>query len=137
MLLDLRPEDFQALKARWAKSGGIVSVGNDIQRTRVWLKYCYDADLIDRPVRVGPQFKRATKKIQRMHKAKQVAECGKKLFEAAEIRGLLATASPPLKAMILLAVNGGLGNSDVANLPVSHRQTRLDRFPSTEDGCCS
>ncbi len=39
------------------------------------------------------------------------------MFEAAEIRKLLGEAKQPLKAMILLAVNGGLGQSDLALLP--------------------
>ncbi len=42
------------------------------------------------------------------------------MFEAAEIRAMLAVASVPLKAMILLGINCGFGNTDVANLCVKH-----------------
>ena len=39
------------------------------------------------------------------------------MFEAAELRSLLDSAEQPLKAMILLAINCGFGQSDLANLP--------------------
>ncbi len=118
-VLDLRAEDFEGLKAKWAKSLGIVAVGGEIQRTRVWLKYLYDAGLIDRPVRVGPLFKRADKKTMRKYRASQVLERGKKMFEAADILALLEKAGSALKAMILLGINAGMGNADVAGLPLA------------------
>ena len=42
------------------------------------------------------------------------------MFEAAEIRAMLAAASGLLKAMILLGINCGFGNTDVANLRFKH-----------------
>ncbi|CAN5325491.1 hypothetical protein BH10PLA2_BH10PLA2_20180 [soil metagenome] len=41
------------------------------------------------------------------------------MFQAEEIRKLLAMAGQPLKAMILLGINCGYGNSDVGTLPLS------------------
>jgi integrase len=41
------------------------------------------------------------------------------MFEAEEIRQMLAAASPQLKAMILLGINAGLGNTDCGRLPLS------------------
>ncbi len=38
------------------------------------------------------------------------------MFEAAEIRAMLAAAPLPLKAMILLGINCGFGNTDVADI---------------------
>ena len=40
------------------------------------------------------------------------------MFEAAELKAILDKAVMPLKAMILLGINAGLGNSDIANLPI-------------------
>jgi integrase len=42
------------------------------------------------------------------------------MFEAAEIRVMLAAAPAALKAMILLGINCGFGNTDVANLTVKN-----------------
>jgi integrase len=41
------------------------------------------------------------------------------MMEAADVNRLLDTAAPQLKAMILLAVNCGFGNSDCGTLPMS------------------
>jgi integrase len=54
-------------------------------------------------------------KTMRLHRAKQ----GAKLFTADEVRRLVVAAGVPLKAMLLLGVNCGFGNSDCGNLPQS------------------
>ncbi len=41
---------------------------------------------------------------------------GKKMIDAGEIQKLLNAATLPLRAMILLGINAGMGNSDCANL---------------------
>jgi integrase len=92
-----------------------VQLGNEIQRVRTVFKYGYEAGLIDKPMRFSSEFKKPSKSVLRKHRATN----GHRLFMAAEIRSLLAAASPQLKAMILLGVNGGFGNADVASLPKS------------------
>jgi integrase len=116
---DLRAEDFEEYRAKVAKNWGLVATSNEVNRVRVVFKYAYDSDLLSRPLKFGPQFKRVPKKASKKHKAKHVAEHGKKLLEAADIRSLIDEASPPMKAMILLAINTGMGNSDVGHLPLS------------------
>ena len=44
---DLRSDDFEALRADIAKTRAAVSIGNEIQRTRIVFKYAYDAGLIE------------------------------------------------------------------------------------------
>ena len=112
---DLRTEDFGRFRAELAKVRGPVALGNEIQRVRTVFKYGYDAGLIDKPVRFGPEFKKPSAKTMRL--ARQAN--GDRMIEAADIRRLLEAASTPLRAMILLAVNCGLGNTDVAELPMS------------------
>src|SRR4051794_8685869 len=85
-----------------------------VQYSRSVFKHGFDATLIDRPVRFGPGFARPTKKTLRVHRAAQ----GVKLFTAEEVRQLLDAAGTPMKAMILLAINAGYGNSDCGNLPL-------------------
>jgi len=41
------------------------------------------------------------------------------MFEANDLRKIIDKAGVPMKAMILLGINCGLGNSDVANLPIT------------------
>src|SRR5262249_20129152 len=88
---------------------------NDIQRVRSVFKHAFEAGLIDRPVRFGPGFRRPSKKVLRLERARK----GPRMFEADEIRRMLAAAGPQLKAMILLGVNCGYGNADCGTLPLS------------------
>jgi integrase len=116
VVADLTADDFAGLRAEFSKSNGPVSLGNFIQRVRVAFKYAYDADLIPEPVKYGPMFKRPSKKALRIQRSKTAA----KLFTADDVRLLIDGATPQLKAMILLAVNAGLGNNDCATLERRH-----------------
>ena len=53
------------------------------------------------------------------------------MFEAADVRQILADAKQPLKAMVLLAVNCGFGQTDLARLPVASvdLDTRMIDYP--------
>lgn len=129
---DLAPDDFSTLRNKLAKKWGPVTLGNVIQRMRVFFKYAWDNDLIDRPVRYGQGFKRPSRKVVRIDRAKK----GPKLFSADEIRRLLASAGTSMRAMILLGINGGLGNADCGHLPLSavNLETGLIDFPRPKTG---
>ena len=78
-------------------------------------RHGYEAGLIDKPVRYGPDFKRPSRKVLRKARAAK----GPRMFEAADLRKMVAAAGVQLKAMILLGVNCGHGNADVGTLPLS------------------
>jgi integrase len=115
LVADLRPADFADLRKRMASKWGCHRLRDQIQQVRSLFKFAYDSELIDRPVRFGPGFARPSKGEVRRHRAK----AGPKLFTADQIRALLAAANPRLRAMILLGINAGFGNSDVGHLPLS------------------
>jgi integrase len=115
LVVDLGPDDFSSLWDRLAKRWGPVRLGNVVQYVRTVFKYAYDSDLIDRPTRFGPTFKKPTRKTLRIHRAKS----GAKLFTADEVRRLIDHAGQPMKAMFLLAINCGFGNADCGRLPLS------------------
>jgi integrase len=115
LIADIDPDDFAALRTRMAEKWGAHRLGKNIQFVRCAFKYAYESGLLDRPARFGPGFKRPSKKTLRLHRAKQ----GVKLFTADEIRRLLAAATVQMKAMILLGINAGLGNSDCGNLTLA------------------
>ena len=112
----LTAADFERLRAVLAKRYGPVRLGNVIQRIRSVFKYAFDSDLIDKPVKFGPGFKRPNKKTLRLARAAK----GSRVFSRVEIHALLKAAKQPLRAMILLAMNGGLGNSDCASMSLDH-----------------
>ncbi len=86
-----------------------------MQIVRCVFRFAADEDLIDKPVKFGKSFKRPSKKTMRLQRAKN----GKRMFEAEELRNIIAAASRPLRAMILLACNTGFGNNDISSLPLS------------------
>src|SRR5262249_36079489 len=71
LVTDLTPDDFAALRKRLAKKFGLHGLGVRIQCARSVFKYAFDAEMIDRPIRFGPGFKRPSKKTLRLHRAEQ------------------------------------------------------------------
>lgn len=112
----LKPADFAKLRSDISKTRGIVALGNEIQRIRSVFKFAREAELIEKAMNFGPNFEKPDKRALRIHRQKQQREHGKRMFEAAEIRTILATAGQPMKAMILLGANCGFGNSDCGQL---------------------
>ena len=120
LVSDLTPDDFGRLRAHLAKTRGPVALGNEIGRVRSMFKFAYEAQLIDKPVRFGPEFSKPSRKAVRV--ARRAA--GIKMYEAAEINALLGAAKPQMRAMILLGINCGLGNTDVGQLARSNLSLR-------------
>jgi hypothetical protein len=112
---NLAAEDFEALREALAKRYGPVRLGNEIQKVRTVFKDAYDSGLTEKSIRYGPQFKRPSASVMRQHRA----QAGERMLEADELRRLLEAAPVPLKVMLLLGINAGFGNHEVATLPVS------------------
>lgn len=111
---DLDAKDFSAFRAHLAGIRSPVALANEIQRVRSVFKFGYDAGLLDKPVRYGPDFVKPSRRTIRLARAARSA----RFFTAAESRRLLQAASPKLRAMICLALNAGFGNTDVSSLPI-------------------
>jgi integrase len=111
---NLASDDFESLRATLGQARNPVSLKVEMQRVRSIFKHAYDAGLVDRPVRFGPTFKSPSRRvIQKNRQSKR------RMFEDHEIRQMINASSPQLRAMILLGINCGYGNSDCANLPKS------------------
>jgi integrase len=112
---DLVADDFGRYRAQIARHWGPVRLATEVQRVRSIFKHGFESGLLDKSVRFGPDFKKPSAKVLRKNRA----DAGPRMFEREEVLALLAVAGPNLKAMILLAINGGLGNNDLATLPFS------------------
>jgi integrase len=115
LVVDLGPDDFAALRKRMTNKWGPRRVGKMIQCVRCAFKHALDSRLITTAVHFGPEFKQPSKKVLRLLRTKK----GANTFTAEEIRRLIDAADMPLRAMILLGINCGLGNSDCARLPIT------------------
>jgi integrase len=120
LVADLDPEDFAALRGMMARKRGPVTLGNVIQRLRVVFRFAADNGLIDRPACYGQGFKRPSRKVVRIDRARK----GPKLFTADEMPRLLDAAGVTMKAMILLGINCGFGNADCGHLPLDDAQAK-------------
>jgi len=114
LVSDLRPDDFARLRQAMAATWGPLRLKAEIVRSRVPFNWAYKSGLLERPVLFGEEFSVPSLSVIRRHKA----ERGPRTFTADELRRLVAAASQPLKAMILLGVNCGYGNNDIARLPL-------------------
>ncbi len=110
-------DDFANYRAKLGDGKGVKTLGTAVRMCRMVFGFAYDLELIERPVRFGKAFKEPTKKSHRVERARKQREHGLKMFEAAEIQTLLAEATDNMRAMILLAINSGMGASDISALP--------------------
>ena len=121
----LTPNDFAKLRERFSKGVGLVSLGNDIQRSRVIFNFAFKNEMIDRPVRMGLSFSKPSKKSVRKEKQTKPA----KVFAIDELVTIFNAAKPQMKCFMLLALNGGLGPSDLGQLEAKHIKAGWVRFP--------
>ena len=129
--IDLGPDDFAKVRRKLSKTFGPTGLGNEIQRIRTIFKWAFESELIDRPTRFGPDFKKPNRKAMRTARHAN----GQRMLEANEIRLIFKSASDHMKAMTLLGVNAGLGNTDIGRLPISAldlRQGMVD-LPASEN----
>ena len=129
---DLQSDDFEKLRTQIGKTRGPVALSNEIGRARVIFKYAADNRLIPLSVPYGQNFRKPSRKALRIERAKR----GIRIFEADEIKRLIAKASIPMKAMILLGINAGLGQSDLSQLPKSaiNLETGWLNYPRPKTG---
>ncbi len=127
LVSDLVPDDFQQYRQSVIRHGlngktkglGAHALTRCITVIRSIFKYAYEIDLIDKPMKYGKGLEKPSVRAKR--KAQRSAELanGKRLFSPSQVRAMLEAANAPLRAMILLGINGGFGNADCARLPIS------------------
>ena len=133
----LKPMDFANVKQKLeAEDIGPVRIGNIVNGFRQIFKFACDFELIDRPLNFGPDFRKPSKKQVKKHRNTQ--DRGERVFTPQQVKQLISEAkSPQLKAAILLAVNCGLGNTDVASLERSRIdfEARELNYPRPKTAC--
>lgn len=118
LLSDITPVDLSRYRAKLAEKRGPVALGNEVGRVRVVLNYAYHSGLVSAPILLGTGFRKPSQKTIREHRQAKPP----RLFTALEIRTLLDNASEPLRTMILLGINCGLGQAEISEMP----QTAID-----------
>jgi integrase len=112
---DIDGSDFEKFRAKLAVNLGPVALANEIQRVRTIFKYAFDNKLADKPTHFGDSFSKPSRKVLRQAREAK----GSRMIEAIDLRKILDESPQPLKSWVLLAVNCGFGQSDIAALPLS------------------
>ena len=113
LVSDLDAGDFEQFRRVLARGWSPVTLANEIRRIRVVFRYAEQNQLVPMPIRYGSEFKPPPRRVLRKERHAK----GLRMFEAKELKAILDAADVPLKAMILLGINAGLGNYDITCLP--------------------
>ncbi|MCA8994751.1 MAG: tyrosine-type recombinase/integrase [Planctomycetaceae bacterium] len=111
----IRPLEFGRFRTKLAKKYASSRVAKTVTVCRMIFRWGYESEILDKLPRFGPDFKATTKRAQRISKAAN----GPKFLANQTIQKLLEHADPNFKTMILLGINAGFGNTDIANLKQS------------------
>lgn len=109
-LRSLTRQDAESLRERLCRGVGAQSQLDAITQTRVVFKWGFDQEVLGVPFHLW--IRGVDKRVMKRYRATRP----RRTFSAEEIRQLLDQANPQLRAMILLAINCGFGNTDVADL---------------------
>lgn len=115
-LTELTTEHFALFKADVASRRNLVSVGNEVTRVKTIFKWLLSEDKIDRLPNFGKTFVRPKKSDVREYKFNK----GRSTFTRTEVLALISELGIHERAMCLLAINAGFGNSDLAKLQLDH-----------------
>ena len=116
---DLTPQDFGHLRDIISEGKRPKTVHNLITRIMAIINFSNKNGFTDRPIVTGAYFEKPSADELRKDRANQ-DHGGVLMLEANQIRDVLAQARPNIKAMILLGINVGMGNEDVARLEFRH-----------------
>jgi integrase len=117
----LGPTDFARLRASFQKTHkSLSSLKGDIRKSKVFFNWAVADGLLDHLPRFGDAFKPPTQSALERERESR----GEKVVTAEEARAVLSTAGPRLKAMVLLGLNCGYGNTDCIKLVASKLDLR-------------
>ncbi len=114
LVTDITPSDLADLRAKLAEGVGLVTLGNRVRQIRTVFKFASDHDLIERPVKFGTLFKTPAKRLLRADRQAKPL----RMFAASELRAILTECKGSLRAMVLLGINCGFGQTDCSSLPI-------------------
>ena len=109
----LGPRDFQRLRADLQKTHkSLFTIQADIPKIKVYFSWAERQGYINRVPRYGDAMARPSRAALERERSQQPAH----VYTAEQLRKALVVASPTMKAMVLLGVNCGFGNTDCASL---------------------
>jgi integrase len=109
----LTDDDFERLRTSMAQRLGCVALNVEIGVVRSIFQLGQRKGMVSRKINFAECFERPPAKVLRMHRD---AQKQRRQFTPAEVRALLAAATPNAKVMILLGIQAGFGNTETTLL---------------------
>jgi integrase len=106
----LYPVDFAKLRARLAKTNGLVRLANEVTRVKVIFKWAREQKLIRELPSYG-EFECPRPDLLKKHR-----KGNPKRFSSDEVRRILAAADVRMRAMLMLGIGNALGTNDIVQL---------------------
>jgi integrase len=117
LVKELGPDDFEALGYSYPKKWKLRRRKREITTVRAVFRYALKKEKIER-LRFGTFEAPSTEAIDAERNMKECAN-GDRAFTPKQLRDIIHAAPVPFRAMVLLGVNCGYGNTDIATLPLS------------------
>ncbi len=114
----LGPASFGAYMDSWPKKWSPGRIGREVRQTTVVLRYCVRDEILTAAPNYGNLFRQPSARVMRLAKAEKRLLHGKQEFGPNAIRAMVSAVPAPWGAMILLGINCGFGNTDLAELPM-------------------
>ena len=127
---ELSPICFDRLIDIVSSSWGPTRIAKFVSHTKSIFVWAEKAEVINRKPNFGPDF------MQPPYRARREARRHQEIYTKQEVRKLLGRADVAMTAMILLGLNGAMGNEDIAAFEFDHynRKRKVIDYPRPKTG---
>lgn len=125
----LTPNDFARLRSELAKRVALSTVLITIQRCRVFFAWALKNNHIRAKANFGSGFDKPT--AMSLEREKQ--ERPVRFYSIEDLTTLYKAATPQMRCLMLLGLNGGFGNKDIGTMEAKHIQDGWIRFTRSKN----
>lgn len=125
----MEPDDFGILKLRLTEGVSVQTAANRIRLARIIFRFAEQDGLIQGRVKFGSQFKITGRKLIRRERQANQQKHGIRMFEPGQVHDLMRAANAQWRAMILLGINCGYGNTDLSEIRAGHISGEWATYP--------
>lgn len=115
----LSPARFTEFRRKLQEGVSTITLGNRVRMCRVVFRFAHDSRLIEKPIDLANCFALPPAKAARKQRWDRQQRDGFRMFDPEDVGSLLEVLQNPLRAMVLLGLNCGLGNTDCSELTIN------------------
>jgi integrase len=112
----LSPQRFSDFRKSLQEGVTLITLGNRIRKARVVWRFAHKSRMVEKPIDLANCFDLPPAKASRRQLWQKQQKEGYRMFDPEEVSSLLEVLENPLRAMFLLGLNCGFGNTDCSEL---------------------